>query len=507
MSLSRRDLWNIASERADEQIRALDPSVAAAPDGLESDSNTSRRDFLKSSAKLTAGVALASTFQMFMARRAAGSPLGNGYGPLVETIDANTGLPLLKLPEGFEYTSLGWTGDTLRGGTPTPNWHDGMAVFPAGNDRVVLIRNHELRGSAAALPKTTVYDPAAPASNTNVVFNMLTGQVESQWASIGGTSTNCAGGLTPWGTWLTCEEVFANPVAGGFTKTHGWNFEVPMFGYARPIPLMDMGRFAHEAVAVDPKTGIVYETEDDHHAGFYRFIPNVPGRLHLGGRLQMLAVVGFPNIDLRGFNPNNGDPLPTTWVDIPDPHVTGTVRTNAQGFLQGAAKFARLEGIWYNDVNGNFYLNATTGGNVASTGRSDGFGQVWEYDPNNETVRCIYQSPDRETLDNPDNIAVSGFTGNLLICEDGSLEGQRMHIMTPSGAELYTFAENNAELPAVGNPKPLIAPGNYRGSEWAGACFSTVASNGTRWLFANLQTPGITFAIRGDWDRGGALAI
>ena len=123
------------------------------------------------------------------------------------------------------------------------------------------------------------------------------------WVSLGGTHFNCAGGSTPWGSWITCEETVNGPdvgpdflgqggPAGALTQPHGYIFEVDPQneGLSEPVPLTAMGRFEHEAAAVDPSTGIVYLTEDRHQSLLYRFIPNVPGKLREGGRLQALAI-------------------------------------------------------------------------------------------------------------------------------------------------------------------------------------------------------------------------
>ena len=126
-----------------------------------------------------------------------------GYGPLAPAADQTTGLPLLALPAGFSYVSFGWRGDLLASGTPTPGGHDGMAAFRGGGHRVRLVRNHELgRGVQFASP---FYDTQAAGGTTTLEFDTRDGVLVDADASLAGTLRNCAGGPTPWGSWLTCE--------------------------------------------------------------------------------------------------------------------------------------------------------------------------------------------------------------------------------------------------------------------------------------------------------------
>jgi uncharacterized repeat protein (TIGR03803 family) len=410
-----------------------------------------------------------------------------GYGPLVSVRDESTGLPLLLLPQGFRYMSFGWRGDPLSDGSPTPADHDGMAAFRGRNGRTLLVRNHEESGDAGVFAAGPVYDPACSGGTTTVEFDTARGRVVEAGASLTGTLTNCAGGPTPWGSWLTCEETLAEPgIGGALAKPHGYVFEVPKAGVATAEPLRGMGRFVHEAVAVDPRTSVVYLTEDRGAAGFYRYVPKTPGRLAAGGTLQMLGIANAPRYDARtGQTPNTA--LPVVWYDIDDPERAhhepldhgGVFR---QGFDRGGAVFARLEGAWH--AAGVVYFVSTNGGD-------NQHGQVWAFDPAGQTLSLVFESPGAEVLDSPDNITASP-RGGLVLCEDGN-GVQCLHGLTADG-RIFRFAQNNVVL----NGERNGITGDFTESEFAGA---TYGPDG-RWLFVNVQRPGITLAITGPWGRG-----
>lgn len=447
-----------------------------------------RRTFMRRGA-MGAGALWMLSLSEFAARGAYAHGRGHGrggefipggpYGTPSPKFDETTGLPLLQLPDGFKYWSFGWTGDPMLDGVRTPSAHDGMAVVAqlGWSGRIVLVRNHEQGGGAPYLnrPFITYRDDGA-GGTSNAVFNTRRGRWEGAWSSLAGTNRNCAGGVTPWGSWITCEETDA--------EGHGWTFDVgPIVGDRRPIK--DMGRFSHEALMVDPRSGWVYETEDSGDSGLYRFIPHSPGRLVRGGKLYMLKVRPQPNLNLSAAYPI-GTKWDVEWVRIDDPEALA-MSTYDQGAAKGGARFNRLEGAWWGHKSGYFL---TTSGGVK------GEGQVFEYDPRDETVKLIYDSPDVTECDNPDNITATP-RGGLLMCEDGgsSVTPERLLGLTLHG-QAFTFCANNVNLASDYNDQ--IPAGDYTTSEFAGACYSPDG----RWLFVNIQTPGITFAITGPWGHG-----
>ena len=456
----------------------------------------SRREFL-----LATGVAaFAAPLHALQARLTTGASLAAvGYGPLSPVADMNTGLKLLELPEGFRYLSFGWTGDPMTNGAPTPRAHDGMAAFKAKNGLIALVRNHEvlLPTPTAQNPnpdKLTAfgdrpYDPNGGGGTTTTLFDPKTGKVVSVVPSLSGTAVNCAGGPTPWGSWLSCEETLVDPKrTPAASKPHGYIFEVPHDGVSDAQPLVAMGRFWHEAIAVDPATGIVYETEDRAGAGLYRFVPKVKGKLARGGTLQALAIAGRPKFDTRTNQSRNAE-YAVDWVTIDDPdraHVNevewDTRGVFQQGLDKGAATFGRLEGITYG--NDRLFITATSGGDAR-------MGQVWELDPKRATLRLVFESPAADVLAGPDNLTLSA-RGGLAICEDGP-GIDRVQGLTRNG-QIFPFARNNVVLDGEKNGHR----GDFRTMEFAGVTYSPDGN----WMFVNIQTPGITFAITGPWGDG-----
>ncbi|MBC7778857.1 MAG: DUF839 domain-containing protein [Proteobacteria bacterium] len=534
---------------------------------MSTDVRASRRSFLKSTSSVAAAPFVGS-FAGLYARQATAAPsalIASPYGPIAPVNDITTGLPLLKLPAGFTYKSYGWTGDAMTSGGATPGNHDGMAVVRTRrvgrSTEITLVRNHELGLASANIPAAGRYDTgnivvaaglpngAFPVGTPNLSgttgLNGFTGGGttnlvfrDGNWAesfpSLGGTLGNCAGGLTPWGTWLTCEETVVN-VSGFNGRKHGYVFEVrPDPAGTTGVPIVAMGRMPHEAVAVDPLNGIVYETEDNRNAaGLYRFIPTVaqgaPGTLEQGGRLQGAKVIGVTNADL--IVPNVGDTYRLEWMDVVDPDADPQIRAVfpdfgpsgsapapgpailsgpfAQAWDLGALRMSRGEGIWY--WNRKMYIVDTGAGLQNRTSpaprRGQGDGAVWELDLDAQTLTCIYAVPQfsSQVGNNPDNVTVSP-KGGILLCEDGgnftaggTTFGARLMGLTLAG-DAYSFAENNftaavsAQAAAQGKP----ASGDTTGREFCGACFDPTG----RVLFVNLQTPGVTFAISGPWGAG-----
>ncbi|MBE9207390.1 DUF839 domain-containing protein [Nostoc sp. LEGE 06077] len=416
----------------------------------------SRRKFFTLAGTGTAGAVLLSPLQAFYAKRTlAAGP----YGAL-----QTDPLGVLDLPAGFSYRRLSETGQTMTDGYRVPGGHDGMAAFPGANGNTILIRNHELTPTSSNglnAPTGSKYNSSARGGCTKLVVNSSRNLVEHRGV-LAGTIRNCAGGPTPSGSWLSCEETFET----NNSKKHGYVFEVPSSAntFVTPVPLTAMGRFNHEAAAVDPNTGYIYMTEDQPNGLFYRFIPNNINNLSSGGTLYALRIIGSSGINTATGFPKN-TPRAVDWVQIINPDPTSdTVRT--AGYNSGAARFSGGEGIFYG--SGYVYFTCKSGG-------SSGDGQIWRYSPTNNTVELYIEPNNSGVLDNPDNIVVFP-NRDIFLCEDG--DGTDFIVgITPTGS-LYKFARNR-----------------LNSNEFAGVCFSPDGQT----MFANIQTPGITFAIWGPW--------
>jgi hypothetical protein len=416
-----------------------------------------------------------------------------GYGPLVQ----HTGE--MSIPKDFTAIGFGEAYTRMDDGFRTPPCHDGTAAFDMGNGVVRLIRNHEGYGHGEARGgKFRAYDKTARGGVTSTVFDTKTGKVLASHLVLNGTDNNCNGGITPRGTWLTCEESTVGP-RQGYQRKHGYVFEVPADakGVIEPRPIKAMGRFEHEAAVTDPRTGIVYMTEDcgDPADGFYRYLPHNRHHLHHGGKLQMLAVQGRSRYD-TSKGQRVGKKLRCEWVTIDDPDPSDADKhpdaVFQQGREKGAAQFLALEGAKWK--RGSVYF-------VASEGGDEELGQIWRYTPKGHkhgVLQLLYESNKDTRLEEPDAIAVSP-RGGVVVCEDGDggdIGGDNyIRVLTPAG-KLETVARNDTPMDL--EQWEQEEPGTFGRSEWSGACYSPDG----KWLFVHIMYPGKTFAITGPWNRG-----
>ena len=474
---------------------------------------SSRRTFLRRSSVMAAG--------FFALRGALDSPTwaaslendAEGAGPYGRLVKDPAGL--LDLPRGFRYDVVSRDGDPMTDGLLTPALPDGMAAFPGPDGLTILVRNHEVLpyqepgayGAsdelAAKIDRSKLYDLGAGrihrGGTTTVVYDTKTQKVVRHFLSLGGTCRNCAGGPTPWNSWVTCEEVVvpvgetvdANGSKYQCEKEHGYLFEVPATAEIelhKAVPLKAMGRCNHEAIAVDPRSGIVYLTEDRPDGIFYRFIPNAPGKLVAGGKLQALMVRDLKIADTRRWP---GDPLSFNhtkhfpiggkvavgWIDMDDVESPND-DMRYRGFGQGAARFARAEGIWAS--GGDVFFACTNGGLKEK-------GQIWRYTPcaqegqsgerNNPGMLELFLEPNNSwLLENCDNMTGAPW-GDLVVCEDRQGPRVRLIGVTPQG-QCYTLANHHQKC------------------EFAGCTFSPDGST----LFVNIQQYGATLAITGPWQ-------
>lgn len=431
-----------------------------------------RRAFLRATG--SAFAALVASSCMVRPGMAATFRAAEGYGALVPDPAG-----VLDLPAGFSYRILSRLGDAMSDGGTVPDNGDGMGCFALPGGRIALVRNHELMPNAdTGGTITRGYDrqdgtgPVLPGGTTTIVLDAKTLEVKDQFRSLGGTIRNCAGGTTPWGSWLTCEE-FVAKAGGRLGKDHGYVFEVPADASAAidPVPLKAMGRFNHEAACVDPASGVVYLTEDREDGLFYRFIPKVPGRLAEGGKLQALAI-GNGVTDSRnwtGATAAVGDWHSVQWVDIDTPDSPED-DLRKQGAAKGATLFARGEGLHMGE--GELYFCCTSGGAAR-------LGQIFRLKPGagGDRLQLFFESVSIEQFNFGDNLTVAP-NGHLVVCEDQYTDKVDNHLrgITPAG-EAYTLGRLRLQ------------------TELAGACFSPDGKT----LFVNGFSPTTTFAITGPW--------
>ena len=386
-----------------------------------------RREFIGTGVGAAVVVGLGAAFwdDVFGAARSAARSPRTGYGPRRAADEHG-----LMLPEGFRSRLIA-RGDEAVPGTDY-RWHlasDGMATFPAGDGGWVLVSNSEtLVGGASA-----------------VRFDAR-GRAERAYRILEGTSQNCSGGGTPWGTWLSCEEL-----QGGYV------WECDPAGKRKAVRHPAMGSFKHEAAAVDPRGRRVYMTEDLMDGRFYRF---TPARWHdlSQGLLEVASVA-------RGGR--------VTWTEVPDPSARH-VDTRKQ--VRGSSRFKRAEGIWHDD--GIVYI-ATTGDD-----------RVYAYDIRRERIDVIYDGLGQEgyaPLMRVDQLTANR-AGEVFVCEDIATEEIDIGVIDHRG-RVSKF------LSATG---PIHA-----GSELTGVTFDP---SGSRMYFSSqraygkndgLPGPGAIFEVSG----------
>jgi secreted PhoX family phosphatase len=446
------------------------------------------------------GLAIFATlFVHLFATPLAGAPPSHG-APVADPAG------IIDLPPGFNYKIVARTGDRMSDGLVVPALPDGMGAFKGPDGTTIVVCNHECKypwhgafgadgAGLSRIDTTRVYDrgdgrvPAA-GGTTTFVWNTRTQTLVRHYLSLAGTLFNCSGTTTPWDTWLTCEErtYRTGSREGGqirLQRDHGYVFEVPARaegGLVDPVPLTALGRFTHESLLYDGRTGVLYQTEDLLDGLFYRFIARERGQLRSGGSLQALALDGVHEANNRVPGARVvkvGDSFAARWIQLDDVAAPGD-DLRRRGYDLGACRFDRGEGMCI--IGGVVYFASTMGGVLEA-------GQIWRYLPSKwegtdregsspGRAELFYEVNDPSALRNPDNLAATA-TGDLLVCEDPEDMSLARLVIVTRERDAYTFAA--ARMPG----------------ELSGAVFSPDGST----LFVNMQKAGITLAVTGPWKK------
>ncbi|MFI1399901.1 alkaline phosphatase PhoX [Streptomyces sp. NPDC020681] len=379
-----------------------------------------RRSFLRGAVIGTSAAALGGTLWRGAALAAPAQPGPGPYGAL-QPADGNG----ILLPNGFSSRVIARSGQTVSGTSYT--WHnapDGGACYADGSGWI-YVSNSEIN----------------PSGGASAVKFGSTGAITGAYRILSGTRQNCAGGKTPWNTWLSCEEV-----------SLGYVYETDPWGVNAAVRRDAMGKFKHEAAAADPVRQVVYLTEDESSGCLYRFIPTTWGNL-ASGTLQVL----------KAGTATSGS---FTWANVPDPDGSPTATRNQ---VSGAKKFNGGEGCYYADDKVWF---TTKGDN-----------RVWQLNLTNSTYELAYDDSlvsGSAPLTGVDNVTGSS-SGDLFVAEDGG--NMEICIITPDDVVA-----------------PFLRISGQSGSEITGPAFSP---DGKRLYFSSQRgtsgssSGGITYEVTG----------
>ncbi|MFF7181375.1 alkaline phosphatase PhoX [Streptomyces sp. NPDC008121] len=379
-----------------------------------------RRSFLRGAVIGTSAAAFGGTLMRGAAYAAPAQPGAGPYGPL-GTADANG----ILLPSGFTSRVIARSGQQV--GSTSYTWHnapDGGACFVAGTGWI-YVSNSEIN----------------PGGGAGAVKFDASGNVVGAYRVLSNTRQNCAGGKTPWNTWLSCEEV-----------SLGYVYETDPYGVNAAVRRDAMGRFKHEAAAADPVRKVIYLTEDETSGCFYRFIPTTWGNLS-SGTLQVLVAGTATSGSF-------------TWRNVPDPDGSPTA-TRSQ--VSGAKKF--------NGGEGCHYANDT----VWFTTKGDN--RLWQLNLATGTYELAYDDSlvsGGAPLTGVDNVTGSS-SGDLFIAEDGG--NMEICVITPDDVVA-----------------PFLRINGQSGSEITGPAFSP---DGRRLYFSSQRgtsgssSGGITYEVTG----------
>ncbi|GAP52478.1 alkaline phosphatase PhoX [Streptomyces azureus] len=379
-----------------------------------------RRSLLRAAVLGGTSAALGGTLWRGAAYAAPAQPGTGPYGPLGSP-DANG----IRLPSGFTSRVIARSGQRV--GSTSYTWHnapDGGACYADGTGWI-YVSNSEIN----------------PSGGASAVRFSSTGAITGAYRILSSTRQNCAGGKTPWNTWLSCEEV-----------DRGYVYETDPWGTKAAVRRDAMGRFKHEAAAADPVRQVVYLTEDVTDGCFYRFRPTTWGDLS-SGTLEVLVA-------------GSGTSGPVTWARVPDP--SGATATRSQ--VSGAKRFNGGEGCYY--ANDTCWFT-TKGDN-----------RVWQYNAGSQTIELAYDdslvTSGTAPLTGVDNVTGSS-SGDLFVAEDGGT--MEICVITPTDVVA-----------------PFLRVDGQSGSEITGPAFSP---DGSRLYFSSQRgttgssSGGITYEVKG----------